>query len=124
MHRSRIDGIFIDHPAGSVDAASAFWGAATGRTPAATDDPYRSLGRFGGDMVVEVQRLDDTTPPRVHLDIATDDIEAEVQRLERLGAIRLQQIGDYWQMRDPGGLVFCVIGPHTDDFADTAITLR
>lgn len=124
MHRSRIDGIFIDHPADSFGAAVEFWARATGREPGAAADPYRSLGVFSGDTVIEAQRLDDATPPRVHLDIATDDIEAEVERLERFGATRLRQIGDYWQMRDPGGLVFCVIGPHTDDFADTAVTWR
>ncbi|HEY1488605.1 MAG TPA: VOC family protein [Micromonosporaceae bacterium] len=120
MHHSRIDGIFIDHPADSFGPAVAFWSAATGRT-AASHDPYRPLGIFGGDTVIEVQRLDDATPPRVHLDVATDDINAEVDRLERHGAVRSAQIGDYWQMRDPGGLAFCVIGPHTDDFAETAV---
>lgn len=124
MHRSRVDGIFIDHPAESFDAAVTFWAAATGRKPADGPDPYRPLGAFGGDMVIEVQRLEDATPPRVHLDVATDDIDAEADRLERLGATRVRRIGDYWQMRDPGGLVFCVIGPHTDDFVDTATEWR
>lgn len=123
MHRSRIDGIFLDHPADSFSAAVAFWAEATGRTPA-TNDPYRPLGVFSGDMVVAVQRLADGTPPRVHLDIATDDVDAEADRLGRLGATRLRRLGGYWQMRDPGGLVFCVIGPHTDDFAATAVTWR
>jgi hypothetical protein len=125
MHRSRIDGIFIDHPPQSFEASVAFWAAATGRTPGSTDDPtdpYRSFGSFAGDVIIDVQRVGDTTAPRIHLDIATDDVDAEAQRLEQLGASRLQRFDRYWQMRDPGGLVFCVIPPHTDDFLENATT--
>lgn len=80
------------------------------------------MGLLGGEAVVELQRLDDDSPPRVHLDIDTDDVEAEVARLEGLGATRLRRDegGTFWQMRDPGGLVFCVIPPHTDDFESRA----
>jgi hypothetical protein len=121
MHKSRIGGVFIDHPARSFEASLAFWAAAMGREPG-DGDPYRSLGRFGGEVVVELQRLDDDTAPRVHLDVDTDDVEAEVRRLEALGATRLKSYndGDYWQMMDPGGLVFCVIPPHTPDFDEQA----
>jgi predicted enzyme related to lactoylglutathione lyase len=125
MHRSRIGGIFIDHPASSFAASLAFWAAAMGVEPETVTDegyPYRSLGRFGGETLVELQRVGEGTTPRVHLDIDTDDVEAEVTRLESLGARRLA-VGDngrYWQMVDPGGIVFCVIPPHTPDFAEQA----
>jgi hypothetical protein len=125
MHRSRIDGIFIDQPPRSFAASVAFWAAATGRTattPREPDDPYRSFGAFGGDVIIDVQRVSETTAPRVHLDIATDDVDAEVERLEQLGATRVQRYERHWQMRDPGGLVFCVIPPHTDDFLENATT--
>jgi predicted RNA binding protein YcfA (HicA-like mRNA interferase family) len=71
-------------------------------------------------VLVALQETGDGTPPRVHLDVDTDDVEAEVRRLEALGATRLEQHGDHWQMVDPGGLVFCVIPPHTPDFAEHA----
>lgn len=125
MHKSRIGGVFIDHPAHSFASSLAFWAAAMGRTPLEPqpeDTPYRSLGRFAGEVVIELQRLDDDTTPRVHLDVDTDDVEAEVRRLEGLGAKRLRSYddGNYWQMVDPGGLVFCVIPPHTPDFDEQA----
>ncbi|MGH3367197.1 MAG: VOC family protein [Nocardioidaceae bacterium] len=123
MHRSRIGALFIDHPASSFDESLRFWAAATGREPNAerpAEPPYTSLGYSHGDLLVELQRTGEGTPPRVHLDIDTDDVEAEVRRLEALGAQRLEQHGDYWQMADPGGLVFCVIPPHTPDFAERA----
>ena len=58
---------------------------------------------FEGKLLIELQRLRDETQPRVHLDVDTDDVEAEVRRLESLGATRLQSYDDgrYWQMADP-----------------------
>ena len=38
---------------------------------------------------------------RVHLDIETDDIEAEVKRLEALGAKRIEKIETWWVVRTP-----------------------
>ncbi len=55
------------------------------------------------------------TPPRWHVDIETDDIPAEVARLEALGATRHEDMGSFWQMLDPVGLVFCVVGIQTGD---------
>src|SRR5919107_1499532 len=53
---------------------------------------------------------------RMHLDLETDDIEAEVQRLVALGATRYdhqQERGfDFWVMRDPWGNEFCVLHPN------------
>lgn len=126
MHKSRIGGIFIDHPPSSFEASLRFWLAATGRelSPGAeAEDPYASLGLFGGDVVVELQRVGDGTQPRVHLDVDTDDVPAEVARLKALGARRLsdQDGGRFCQMVDPGGLVFCVIPPHTPDFEEQAV---
>ncbi|HVX47399.1 MAG TPA: VOC family protein [Mycobacteriales bacterium] len=126
MHRSRVGALFIDQPTTSFRASMEFWAAATGRqVEEATDpaSPYRSLGHFHGDLLVEMQEVGEGTAPRIHLDVDTDDVDAEVQRLENLGAKRLQQCdgGRYWQMIDPGGLVFCVIPPHTTDFEEHAV---
>ena len=45
----------------------------------------------------------------MHLDIESDDVEAEVRRLEDLGATRVEKIDTWWVMRDPAGLLFCVV---------------
>jgi hypothetical protein len=49
----------------------------------------------------------------MHLDIETDDVEAEVQRLEALGATRwnLQQERGFtfWVLQDPWKNEFCVL---------------
>jgi hypothetical protein len=52
----------------------------------------------------------------MHLDLETDDVEAEVRRLEALGATHYdhqQERGfDFWVMRDPWGNEFCVLQPN------------
>ena len=48
-------------------------------------------------------------PSRVHLDIKTDDLDAEVERLEHLGARRVQKVKHWWVMEAPSGHRFCVI---------------
>lgn len=48
-------------------------------------------------------------PPRVHLDVHTDDVDAEVARLEALGASQVERLADWAVLRDPAGLPFCVV---------------
>ena len=57
---------------------------------------------------------------RVRLDIETNDIEAEVSRLEALGAKRVAQVKRWWIMEAPTGQRFCVVRPQRPDFEDRA----
>ena len=57
---------------------------------------------------------------RVHLDIETDDVDAEGARLEALGATRVEHGRSSWVMRDPADLLFCVVPPQTDDLSGDA----
>ena len=84
------------------------------------DENWSSLGSFADGFHVEIQRTGEGTPPRWHVDIESDDIEAEVARLEALGARRHRYIEDgrFWQMLDPSGLVFCVVGIQTGEEFD------
>jgi hypothetical protein len=52
----------------------------------------------------------------VHLDIETDDLEAEVRRLERLGARRIGALRTWYVMEAPTGQRFCVVRPQRADF--------
>ena len=120
MHHSRLHVILIDSPPAESDAAVAFWGAALGRRPEPErDTPFTVLGRLGSGQILAHQRLDEG-PPRMHLDIETDDTSAEVARLENLGAARLSEYDGCIQMRDPAGLVFCVVPIQSEDFAEHA----
>jgi glyoxalase superfamily protein len=112
MHRSRIGIVLVDHPGEHHDAALAFWAGVQG-VPPAPDGPYAGVGQIG-TLNLEVQRLEEGQP-RIHLDIESDDVAAEVSRLEALGATVLEQRDGWVIMADPGGVVFCVVGIQTGD---------
>jgi hypothetical protein len=120
MHRSRFGGIIIDCQTDDLEGAADFWSAALGypRKPDDGDNLYKSLQPHARDTYVEIQKVGHKS--RVHLDIETDDIEAEVLRLESLGATRIEQIKDWWVMQAPTGQRFCVVPPANDFFGDTA----
>ncbi len=126
-HRSRLAILLLDLPPVVHAAGTAFWAGATGRTatPDPTDDAWASLGSFADGVHLEVQRTGEGTPPRWHVDVETDDVDAEVTRLEALGARRHRFVepGAFWQMLDPAGLVFCVVGVQTgEEFDRHAVT--
>ena len=118
-HRSRLAGFIIDCPTGDLDTAADFWAAALGSQAGAKDDRYVSLDPQAG-LYVAVQAV--THPARVHLDIESDDVEAEVRRLERLGATRVANIRTWVVMEAPTGHRFCVVRAGTADFEATAQT--
>ena len=69
-------------------------------------------------MHLEVQKVEH--PSRVHLDIEADDIEAEVRRLEKLGARRIGPVSTWYVMEAPTGQRFCVVRVQRADFAPRA----
>ncbi len=120
MHRSRLAGFIIDCQSADVDSAAQFWSRALGMPVRAdsTGDVYRQLDNVPGGLHVEVQKV--THPSRVHLDIESDDIEAEVARLEALGAKRIGKVNSWVVMEAPTGQRFCVVRPQSEDFPHAA----
>ncbi|GGF02002.1 VOC family protein [Stappia taiwanensis] len=120
MHKSRLACLVIDCEGTDAGTHEAFWAAALGREREADpiDPKYRDLTGPPGELRVLVQAVDH--PSRVHLDIETDDIPAEVARLERLGATRLREIKGWVVMEAPSGHRFCVVKPQRPDFAENA----
>jgi predicted enzyme related to lactoylglutathione lyase len=118
MHKSKLAGFIIDCQTTDLDGAAAFWGSALGMPVRALAEEqsgiYRQLEDTRLGLHVEVQAV--THPSRVHLDIETDDIEAEVRRLEKLGAKRVQMIRSWWVMEAPTGQRYCVIRAASKDF--------
>ncbi len=118
MHKSRLAGYIIDCDSDDLDAAARFWSEALGLPAKRSRDPedkdYVSLDSPPGEPYLEVQRVDH--PSRVHLDIEADDIEAEVRRLERLGAKRIKAVKSWVVMEAPTGQRFCVVRPQREDF--------
>jgi hypothetical protein len=124
MHKSRLAGFIIDCQTQDLDASARFWGAALGMQSEAASQAaealYRRLATAADDLHVEVQQV--THPSRVHLDIETDDIEAEVRRLEALGARRVAAVATWVVMEAPTGHRFCVVRVQRSDFAANANT--
>jgi hypothetical protein len=112
-HRSRLAGFIIDCQDTAVETAAGFWSAALGFE---VTDPneggagrYAVLGGTPADLHIEVQRVEHES--RVHLDIETDDIAAEVARLVALGAKEISRPHDgrWVVMQAPTGQRFCVV---------------
>jgi len=114
-HRSRLAGFMIDCQGGDLGEAATFWSKALGLDIAEPDedglDRYAVLEKLHGDLHVEVQKVEHES--RVHLDIESDDIEAEVARLKNLGALEVSRpYNARWVvMQAPTGHRFCVVRP-------------
>jgi predicted enzyme related to lactoylglutathione lyase len=109
-HRSRLTAVLVDVPAADHDKAAAFWSAALGHAGKRSEKfpEYHALGEVTPGIEFMVQATGDATP-RIHIDIETDDIDAEVARLKGLGADELERLHGWVVMRDPSGTVFCVV---------------
>ena len=116
-HRSRLCHFVID--VDDLDQGVTFWSAALDAKEEQLGEMsrhvYRRLRLPDSTTRILLQRTDDpkSHKERMHLDLETDNVEAEVQRLEALGATRWdhqQERGyDFWVLRDPWANEFCVL---------------
>jgi hypothetical protein len=124
MHKSRLAGFIIDCKTDDLKSAATFWGGALGMDvralPGAEGSKYVQLVDPQDRLHIEVQSV--SHPSRVHLDIETDDVDLEVQRLEKLGAKKIQKINTWWIMEAPTGQRFCVVRAKSSSFAAEAST--
>ncbi len=119
MHRSRLCHFVIDVP--DLDQGVAFWSAALNAIeeplPKQSRRTYRRLRLPDSEIRILLQKTSDEkiSKERMHLDLEADDIEAEVSRLEALGATRWDRQAErgfeFWVLRDPWGNEFCVLQP-------------
>jgi glyoxalase superfamily protein len=118
-HYSRLTKIVIDVPQEVHDHELAFWQGAMGQEFAhfRTHPEYHGADLHGHNLGMLVQRIGGGQP-RMHVDIHTDDMDAEVARLEALGAKREFKSFSWWVMSDPAGLLFCVIPDDSGDFSE------
>ena len=97
------------------ESLAPFWAEALGYRIQGARDPYVALVPQVGDAPRFIlQRVPEPRPGknRMHVDIKTPDMEAEAERLEKIGAARLvgspESGGDWVVMCDPEGNEFCV----------------
>lgn len=124
MHRSRVNGILIDCNVDDIQQAAQFWAETLGR-PVDPDHPgtrgdYVMLENRPDEISVQIQRVDHES--RIHLDIETDDIPAEVGRLEKLGAKIHKRMERWVVMEAPSGQRFCIVRVQREGFPKGATT--
>ncbi|WP_217246651.1 VOC family protein [Streptomyces sp. AC602_WCS936] len=109
MHRSRVYAVLIDAPEAEAAQAAKFWAAALGvKVGSFPPQPqFTTLHQALPGLVTTVQAVDDA--PRIHLDIETDDPDAETERLTSLGAEQVSQWEECRILRVPGGHLVCVL---------------
>ena len=122
MHHSRLCAVLIDCRTPDLEGAARFWAEALGR-PVDPDHPasrgnYRMLQTPPDEPIVEIQRVDHES--RVHIDIETDDIVAEVARLTKLGAKVANRLERWVVMEAPTGQRFCVVRVQRPGFPKNA----
>ena len=109
MHHSRLCAVLVDCKTPDVDEAANFWSQALGRAVdpnhPGTRGNYRMLDTPPDAPIVQIQRVEHES--RVHLDIETDDIPAEVERLTKLGATVVDRLERWVVMQAPTGQRFC-----------------
>ncbi len=95
-----------------------FWAAALGYEPRAGDSGdfvlLRPRDRVGPNLSLDRVRSTVQVPPRIHLDLYTEDQAREVERLIGLGATEVHWAkrppdADYVILADPEGNRFCVV---------------
>lgn len=122
MHHSRLCAVLIDCRASDLDEAARFWSEALGRAvdpshPGSRGN-YRMLETPPDELIVEIQRVSHES--RVHIDIETDDIAAEVARLTKLGANVAERLERWVVMEAPTGQRFCVVSAQRPGFPKNA----
>ena len=122
MHKSKLAGFIIDCQTQDLASAARFWSQALGMEiralPGDEGEKYAQLVDPNDALHIEVQSVSHAS--RVHLDIEADDIDAEVRRLEALGAKRVQKVHTWWVMEAPTGQRFCVVRKSSAHFDQQA----
>src|ERR1700756_4526135 len=122
MHHSRLCALLIDCRTSDLDQAARFWAEALGRPVdprhPGTRGNYCMLETPPDEPIVQIQRVDHES--RVHIDIETDDIAAEVERLTKLGAKVVDRLERGGVMGAPTGQRFCVVRVQRPGFPKNA----
>ena len=122
MHKSKLAGFIIDCKTDELQQAAEFWSAALGmklqELPGSEGEKYVRLQDSVNGLHVEVQSVDHES--RVHLDIETDELDAEISRMQALGAEVVERVRSWCVMQAPTGQRFCIVKKCTDNFEEQA----
>lgn len=121
-HRVLLGRVHFDVPSSRREANRAFWATALATTtrPGRVEPEFDVFEHPASLAPVVVQDVG-TDGPRIHLDIETDDLEAEVSRLVSAGAVEVRRQDVWVVLRDPAGLLFCVVPVDSPDFSGRSV---
>ena len=115
MHKSRLAAFVIDTQDGDLNQAKQFWSKALGQDCKEYDsNNFSPINTPSDQPHIWLHKVDHSS--RIHLDIETDNISAEVDRLKKLGAIIFEEKEKWVVMEAPTGHRFCVVNPQRSDF--------
>jgi predicted enzyme related to lactoylglutathione lyase len=120
MHKSRLGTVIIDCQTDDLEREAEFWSAALGGEigQRSQDERYIDVSSDPLEPQVILQKVEH--PSRIHIDIETDDIEAEVKRLQALGASVVERMERWTVMEAPSKHRFCIIGARREGFDEQA----
>lgn len=114
MHKSRLGNLVIDCCTDDLWQAAGFWSQALGCALPAQADPasrFIQLETKPGEVQIILQQVDHS--PRVRLDIETDAIVAEIERVKKLGAVMVARHEAWVVMQAPTGGTDSVLAGRT-----------
>jgi predicted enzyme related to lactoylglutathione lyase len=126
-HRSRLSTFVLDCQVEDLAPHVEFWSQALGKRVDSADEDgdgkYARLNTGSDEPILLLQKVSHAS--RIHLDIETDDVDAEVERLAALGAREIERVHTWCVMEAPSGHRFCVVrqqrkpfGPHLNTWPD------
>src|SRR5690606_24368994 len=108
-HHSRLTSFVLDCEVDDLAPHVEFWSKALGKRVDAADEDgdgkYARLVTESDEPILMLQKVDHAS--RIHLDIESDDIDAEAERLVALGAKKIGKVRTWWVMEAPSGHRFC-----------------
>ena len=112
MHKSRLSAIVIDCHAGHIEQAAGFWSQLLGQ-PAQVNDDGRQATILAAEkgVTLVIEAVPDEA--RIHFDIETDDLAAEIHRIEALGGHKVSVVDHTVIMEAPTGHRFRLTGPNS-----------
>ena len=114
--------MIIDCRTDDLAREARFWSAALGGVPVAHDQAGRYIDLRGDPAEPQVILQSVEHESRIHIDIETDDREAGVKRLQRLGASVVEVMERWTVIQAPSGHRFCIIGVRRAGFDENANT--
>jgi hypothetical protein len=119
MHRILLREVVVDAPETTFAATRDFWAAALLTEARKVEEfpEFTALPDAASLSWVGLQNIG-SDAARFHLDIETDDVDAEVKRLTKLGAVKIADGRTWVVMRDPSGLLFDVVPYQSSWFAE------